>query len=40
MYIFAKEKVIFEFWKKNTLSGGIILNDVVMLKGRKFTFYY
>ncbi|KAM3188292.1 hypothetical protein ACTXT7_000608 [Hymenolepis weldensis] len=33
VYIFAKEKVIFDFWKKNTSSGGIILNDVVMLKG-------
>lgn len=33
MYIFAKEKEIFESWKKNTSSGGIILNDVVMFKG-------
>ncbi|VDN96598.1 unnamed protein product [Rodentolepis nana] len=33
VYIFAKEKAIFDVWKKCTSSGGIILNDVVMFKG-------
>ncbi|KAM7536599.1 hypothetical protein Aperf_G00000088460 [Anoplocephala perfoliata] len=33
VYVFTSEKEIFQSWKKNTSSGGIVLNDVVMFKG-------
>uniref|UniRef100_A0A915F0U9 Aldehyde dehydrogenase n=1 Tax=Echinococcus canadensis TaxID=519352 RepID=A0A915F0U9_9CEST len=38
VYVFSSKKGVFRTWKKHTESGGIIQNDVVMLKGTRTTF--